>query len=72
MILDSLKILWEEHISFCKEDITLFSTSNSGSVSKNVPLPSFLWFCSSAVRVLQAYPMGVSKHVLLTELEAKW
>ena len=60
MIFESLKKLWLEFLSFFKND---FKKNQS---------PTFIWFVSEAVKILQAYPKGVSRFILLTELEAKW
>ena len=64
-ILTALQLIWLELLAYCKHNAT-------DSVGKNVALPSFLWHSSSSVKMLQAYPTGISKVVLLTELEAKW
>ena len=64
-ILTALKLIYLELTAYCKNNAT-------ESIGKNVALPSFLWYSSSSVKILQAYPKGISKVVLLTELEAKW
>ena len=64
-ILTAFKLIWLELIAYCKNNA-------SDITGKNDALPSFLWYSSCSVKVLQAYPTGISKVVLLTELEAKW
>ena len=40
--------------------------------NKQRDLPPFAWTCRQALEVLQHYPTGVTKAVLITELEVKW
>ena len=37
-----------------------------------VKVPPLLWTLKTAVRVLRSYPAGLTRAVLLTELEAQW
>ena len=76
MDLESQKCMWEELLTYCNNDPTVSTIShrNNEAHGKKIKIstPPFDWFCSAAAKVLQAYPMGLSRAVLLTELEANW
>ena len=66
MILEALHELWRELLELC-ESVTPTTPMSLQRLS-----PSFIWFCCRAASALQAYPKGLSRAVLLTELETKW
>lgn len=57
--------VWNELTVFCTQ-------KDSYSKSDQPNVPSFQWCSLSTIKILQAYPTGLSKPVLLTELESKW
>ena len=67
MILETLLQLWQETIQ-CVETVT----PTTEFTLKSTPFPPFNWLCNEAAKALQAYSKGLSKAVLLTELESKW
>lgn len=66
MILEALKKIWSELLELC-EKVTPTTPVSLPRLS-----PSFIWFTCRAVSALYAYPKGLSRAVLLTELETKW
>lgn len=62
MIPQLLNSLWTELITYCNND----------NHSSDRVLPSFEWLCISAVKIFQGYPKGITRAIILTELEANW
>jgi hypothetical protein len=65
MIVQLFHDIWNELTVYCNQ-------KDSYSKDDKPIVPSFQWSLLSTIRILQAYPTGVSKPVLLTELESKW
>jgi hypothetical protein len=65
MIIQLFYDIWNELTIYCNQ-------KDSYSKDDKPIVPSFQWSLLSTIKILQAYPTGVSKPVLLTELESKW
>ena len=69
MIFTVLKEMWFELTEYCVKNPIFSSDLKNQKKHSN---PPFLWFVEEAIKILQAYPKGISRPVLLTELESKW